>query len=86
MKPSIHDRIAENDFLVLDGATGTELERRGVPKDGVLWAALAVETHPHIVRGVHEDYLRAGADILTTSTYGAVRHALEPAGYGRDVR
>lgn len=85
MKPSIESRLTEPGVLVLDGATGTELERRGVPMDGVLWAALAVETHPQIVRQVHEDYLRAGADILTTGTYGASRHALAPAGRGGDV-
>ncbi len=86
MKPHINDRLATEGVLILDGATGTELERRGVPMDSVLWATLAMETHPHVVRGIHDDYVRAGADVLTASTYGAVRHALEPAGYGGLVR
>ena len=75
-------RIDNGDVIILDGATGTELERRGVPMDSVAWCAGALETHPDAVRRVHEDYIRAGADIVTTNTFASARHVLELAGMG----
>ncbi|HEX2728782.1 MAG TPA: homocysteine S-methyltransferase family protein [Rubrobacteraceae bacterium] len=75
-------RIESGDVIVLDGATGTELERRGVPMDDAAWCAAALVTHPETVREVHEDYIRAGADVITTNTFPTARHVLEPAGMG----
>ena len=75
-------RIGQGDVIILDGATGTELERRGVPMDSVAWSAAALNTHPDVVRQVHEDYVRAGADIIITNTFASARHMLEPAGMG----
>jgi homocysteine S-methyltransferase len=59
--------------LVLDGAMGTELGRRGIPIDLPLWSAGALLTHPDVVRTIHEDYIRAGADIITTNTFRTTR-------------
>lgn len=78
-------RISGGDVVLLDGATGTELERRGVPMDGVAWCAAALVTHPWIVREVHEDYVRAGAEVIIANTFPAARHVLEPAGLGERV-
>jgi S-methylmethionine-dependent homocysteine/selenocysteine methylase len=50
------------------------------PNDPYCWAAIANHTHPYTVRKMHEDYIRAGADIITTNTYSAARHNYEPAG------
>jgi len=82
---TLQQRLDRGDVLVLDGAMGTELQRRGVPMDGVAWSALAIATHPEVVRAVHEDYLRAGAEILIANSFGASRHVLEPAGLGDRV-
>ena len=76
----ILDRMARDELVFLDGGTGTELERRGVPMDAAAWSAAAVLSHPQIVRQVHEDYIRAGADIITTNTFSTARHQLTPAG------
>ncbi|MEQ9349357.1 MAG: homocysteine S-methyltransferase family protein, partial [Alphaproteobacteria bacterium] len=70
------------DLILLDGAMGTELERRGVPMNGVAWSAEALDTHPHLVRRIHEDFIRAGADIHIANTFACARHVLEPAGLG----
>lgn len=78
-------RISGGDVVLLDGATGTELEKRGVPMDGVAWCAAALVTHPEVVRGVHEDYVRAGAEVIIANTFPAARHVLEPAGLGERV-
>ena len=75
-------RLEAGGAVIFDGATGTELERRGVPMDGVAWCAAALATHPDTVREVHEDYIRAGAEVIITNTFPAARHVLEPAGLG----
>ena len=79
---TLQERIERGDVIILDGATGTELERRGAPLHKVAWSAAALLTHPDIVREVHEDYVRAGADIITTNTFQSARHILELAGLG----
>ena len=76
-------RIAGGELILLDGATGTELERRGVPMDAAAWSAAALLTHPQTVRAVHADYLHAGADVIITNSFATARHQLEPAGLGR---
>lgn len=55
--------------LLLDGATGTELTRRGVTTTLPEWSASALETHPEVIQAIHLDYLHAGADIITTNTF-----------------
>jgi homocysteine S-methyltransferase len=82
---TIEERLARGDVVVLDGGTGTELERRGVPMDGQNWSGTAVVTHPDVVRSVHEDYIRAGADVVITNTFATARCHLEPAGLGDRV-
>ena len=84
--PSIFKRLESDEVLFLDGAVGTEIQRRGAPMSDVDWAATANETHPDIVRQVHEDYIRAGADIVTANTFTTRRDLLEPAGRGDRVR
>ena len=66
--------------LVLDGATGTELERRGVPTPRPLWSAAALLTHPDLVAAIHRDYVAAGADILVANTFRTNARALRAAG------
>lgn len=68
--------------LLLDGATGTELHRRGVDTGLPLWSANALLTDEgsRILQEIHEDYLRAGADIITTNTFRTHRRALAPSG------
>lgn len=66
---------------VLDGATGAELERRGVRTDGPLWASAALRSDPQTVTEIHAQYIAAGADIITTNTF-----RLSPAAIGADRR
>jgi S-methylmethionine-dependent homocysteine/selenocysteine methylase len=78
----VQERLDAGEVLILDGAMGTELQRRGVPMDDVAWDAAALATHPDLVREVHEDYIKAGADVIITNTFATARHVLEPAGMG----
>lgn len=56
-------------ILVLDGATGTELQKHGMP-NGVSPEKWCLD-NPHILIKVHTDYINAGADIIYTCTFGA---------------
>lgn len=63
--------LAENGYLVIDGAMGTELETRGCNLNDKLWSAKVLLENPDLIYQVHLDYLRAGADLLITSSYQA---------------
>ena len=85
---SILDRLNEGEVLLMDGGTGTELQRRGVnvskgtsvtgrsytTSKGVttkeyegVWSAAANVDAPGVVRNIHEDYLKLGADIIISN-------------------
>ena len=68
--------------LLADGATGTELHARGWRGHGPL---AALEDRDR-VRALHEEYLRAGADLILTDTFEATRIQLARHGYGDRVR
>jgi homocysteine S-methyltransferase len=75
-------RLDRGEVIILDGAIGTQLQAMGVPMNVTDWAAAGLVTHPYTVRHMHEAYIRAGVDIITTNTYAAARHNLEPLGLG----
>jgi S-methylmethionine-dependent homocysteine/selenocysteine methylase len=66
----IEEKLAGEDIVILDGGTGTEIQRRGAPMSGDTWSADANLTHPDIVRAVHEGYVEAGADLIIANTFG----------------
>ena len=75
--------IVNSKFLLLDGATGTELNRRGVDTGLPLWSANALTTDAglNVLRQVHLDYLSAGADIITTNAFRTHRRVLAGKGF-----
>ena len=85
MSESWQARLAAGEVLVIDGGMGTELQRRGLRMDEVVWSGAAVLSHPKVVRAVHEDYIRAGADVIITNTFGSTRQMLGGAGLGAQV-
>jgi S-methylmethionine-dependent homocysteine/selenocysteine methylase len=82
----IDDKLAEGKIVLLDGATGTELEKRGVPMHGKAWSAAAIVTHPDIVRAVHVDYIKAGVDVITINSFSLAKHMLVSAGMQDEFR
>ena len=76
------ERINRGEVIILDGAIGTQLQEMGLPIYHTAWAATALNTHPATVQVMHEQYIKAGADIITTNTYASARHNLEPLGLG----
>lgn len=57
---------------ILDGGMGRELERMGAPFRQPEWSALALMEAPETVALAHENFIRAGAGIITTNTYALV--------------
>ena len=82
----LEKRIKRGEVIILDGGTGTELEKRGVPMNGDAWNGAALLTHPHVIQEIHEDYIRAGADVIITNTFSTSRHVLERAGLGQHFK
>src|SRR5438309_9225890 len=76
------ERIAEG-VLVCDGAMGTMLYSRGVFLNRC-FDELNL-SNPSLVRGIHEEYLEAGAELIETNTFGAHRFKLGPHGFESQV-
>jgi homocysteine S-methyltransferase len=73
-------RMQAGETILIDGGTGTEVERRGVPQLENAWNGGGILSHPQIVQQVHEDFLREGAEIVISNTFATSRHALREAG------
>ena len=74
------NRLDGNEVIILDGGTGTELQRRGVKTSLPLWSAQALLNAPEVVRELHVDYIKAGADIIKTNTFRTNRRTLAKVG------
>ena len=71
------DYLKEN-IMILDGATGTELQKRGMPK-GVCPEKWVIE-NPEVIIDVQREYVNAGSNAVYTCTFGANRMKLEAFG------
>lgn len=77
---NLKSRIDLGDIIVLDGATGTELQRRGAPMDPAAWCGPATLENDHILTAIHRDYIEAGSDVVTANTFAASKIMLKAAG------
>jgi homocysteine S-methyltransferase len=75
--------VIDTRVLVCDGAMGTLLYSRGVVSNRC-FDELNL-THPDVVGEVHQAYVRAGADVIETNTFGANRIKLAGFGLGDQV-
>lgn len=73
----LDERLKQGDVIMMDGGTGTEMEKRGAPMVEKGWCARSTLTHPEILRQIHIDYVRAGADIIITNTFATSQHVLD---------
>jgi len=71
--------------LLLDGAMGTELIVRGLKLPLPLWSADANLSHPEIVTKIHQDYIDAGADIITTNTFRTTSWTYRKIGHSKKM-
>ncbi len=63
------EAIAQGATIILDGAMGSQLIKHGCPSPLPLWSASANLDAPETVKKIHQSYLTAGAQILTTNTF-----------------
>ena len=71
--------LSEHEFVFLDGAMGTMLQKSGL-KTGETPELLNI-THPEIIENIHSMYIEAGSDIVYANTFGANRYKLEGSGH-----
>jgi S-methylmethionine-dependent homocysteine/selenocysteine methylase len=67
----IQQKLQRGETVILDGAIGTEILRREVT-----WADHQLMSKPEFVRTIHEDYIRSGAEIISTNSFQLCRRAL----------
>lgn len=58
---------------LLDAGMGKDLKMRGVEVPDTIWSANALLVAPEVVLDVHRENIEAGADVITTNTYGVIR-------------
>jgi methionine synthase I (cobalamin-dependent) len=78
-------RLDDGGIVILDGPTGTELQRRGAPMDPAAWCGPATLHNDRLLTEIHADYIAAGAEIVTANTYASSRLMLSAAGLGDRV-
>lgn len=78
----VEHRLKNAGVVILDGGTGTELERRGIVMNPQAWCGPATLDNAALLEQIHCDYIAAGADIITANTYASSRLMLGAAGFG----
>ena len=73
------DRFKDEIPILIDGATGTEAERRGVPQLTNAWNGGGALSHPEIIKEIHLDYIRHGAEIVISNSFATSKQALNDA-------
>lgn len=68
--------------LILDGGLASQLEARGHCLNDALWSARLLKDEPEEIAAVHQSFIRAGADIITTASYQATFQGFDQAGLG----
>ena len=74
--------LLQKDYVILDGGMGTMLQAAGM-KMGETPEMLNI-TEPELLISIHEQYLKAGADIIYANTFGGNRYKLEECGHSVD--
>jgi S-methylmethionine-dependent homocysteine/selenocysteine methylase len=79
-KEALAERLQDIRPILLDGGLGRELMRRGLQLPDSIWSGFALLEDPEVVYDIHRDFVAAGAEVLTTNTYGITRASLTEAG------
>ena len=72
---NFRDFFTHQDFVIFDGAIGTEIYTKGIPK-GHCYDELNISM-PEVIMDIHREYIEAGATVITTNTFGANKFILE---------
>ncbi len=77
-------RMRGGQQILIDGGTGSEMERRDIPSINNAWTCRAALSHPEIVRDVHVEYIEAGANVVISNTFATHKAMLRDAGLEAD--
>ncbi|HUC90292.1 MAG TPA: homocysteine S-methyltransferase family protein [Patescibacteria group bacterium] len=83
---NLRKRLANSERIVIDGAMGTEILHRGFDTKLPLWSTEVLFDHPEVTRQIHEDYIKAGAEIIVTNTFSTSQRVLAKKGLGHKAR
>ena len=72
-------KMRNGSCMLIDGATATELERRGVPQLKNAWNGGGALSHPDILKNIHSEYINLGAKLVISNTFATCKHTLEDA-------
>ena len=73
-------RSQDTGVILLEGATGTEIERRGVARLANAWNGGGAMSDPSVVMAVHEEYILKGAEIIISNIFANTKHVLRDVG------
>ncbi len=78
--PDLRQKLAEPGIIIMDGATGTQLQKMGLPpgKAPELWNL----ENPEAVKKHYRAYIEAGSEAILTNTFGGTRPRLDMEGNG----
>lgn len=74
----------ENNFErpdLLDGAIGSYIQQKGFEVDDILWTTKVIFENPELMIQIHQEYINAGADIITTNTFRTNPSSLSKSGF-----
>jgi S-methylmethionine-dependent homocysteine/selenocysteine methylase len=77
---NLQERLDAGQTVLLDGGTGSEVLRRRAQLPVALWAVGPLLNAPEMLRQIHETYIAAGAEIITTATFRTQARALRQVG------
>lgn len=77
-------RIVAGEKVMIDGGTGSDVERRGVERVTHGWTGGAALSHPEVVQQVHADYIKTGANLIITNTFATHMGVLRDTGAEAD--
>ena len=82
----IKEKLDNNKLVILDGAMGSELEKKGAQMDKNLWCGTCSVEFPELVKDVHQDYIEAGSDVITTNTYACTPISMKNYGMENSIK
>ncbi len=82
----IKEKLDNNKLVILDGAMGSELEKKGAQMDKNLWCGTCSVEFPELVKEVHQDYIEAGSDVITTNTYACTPISMKNYGMESSIK
>ena len=72
------EMIFDRDYVILDGAMGTEIQKRGLKLGGI--PELLNISSREMIEEIHLSYMEAGSDIVYANTFGANGYKLKNSG------